>query len=198
MRSHSHLPGGQSEFSPFDFSRDDYKEWFVREFAGIPGDHGDGSEIRNVNSVADLVRYLMRAEVGAVPSAGTGLPQPMQDDGNVPVAENSHPVVMGILALLMTLGAWTLYALFSSEGWTTPRVIGQVAFVVAAIGLFVATASQTLGLRIVAFAIFATYLCVLIAEFVVEARPVAITGGTKSSPLSALVSLAVLWKWLTS
>ena len=153
---------------------------------------GDTFPYWDVQSVADFVGAILKLRGEPDSYAGVNAVRPDSVGAsargtNAPVAEETHPVLMGILAFLMTLGAWILYALFSSEAWTTARVIGQVAFVVAAIGLFVATASQALGLRIVAFVIFAGYLCVLIAEFVVEARPVAITGGTKSSPLGALL-----------
>lgn len=155
--------------------------------------YGDTFPYWDVRSVADFVGAILKLRGEPESHAGANAVRlhpvvaASAHGTNARVAEETHPVLMGILALLMTLGAWILYALFSSEGWTTARVIGQVAFIITAIGLYVATASQTLGLRIVAFVIFAGYLCVLIAEFVIEARPVAITGGTKFSPVGALL-----------
>ncbi len=60
-----------------------------------------------------------------------------------------------------------MYIFFSSDEWTTPRVIGQVIFTALAIGLLVATISPEKGwwgIRLVTFIIFITYFSYLIDQ----------------------------------
>jgi hypothetical protein len=92
---------------------------------------------------------------------------------------------------LAVLFAVFMFFFFSTDEWTTARVIGQVGFTAIALGLVAATVAPSKGawgIRVVTFTIFAAYLSYLIYEFWFSGQEMAIsTRRSQASPFNAIL-----------
>ncbi len=108
-----------------------------------------------------------------------------------PNAEQPRPMIMWVLTPVVIVFALFMFISFDSDEWTTPRVIGQVAFSLVAFGMLVTTVAPTRGwwgIRLVTFVIFAGYFFYLIDQFVIQSNSLEPTvSRSATSPFNALL-----------
>jgi len=106
-------------------------------------------------------------------------------------AEQPRPVLMWVLTPLMVAFTFFMFIFFNSDEWTTPRIVGQIAFSLMALGMLVTTIAPKhgwWGIRLVAFVIFAGYFSYLINQFVIQDQSFDPTVARSSaSPFNALL-----------